>query len=109
MLASNVLDLQPLPQAVVDVVQPLDFPDGKSPRQSQGLRRAASRLAGRTVQHVDFDLRQVGEQALNLPTTAGTEWQIEVTLNPLLLVKFGAAWTYQHNLSHCRVFSLRIR
>ncbi len=100
MLAADFFDLHALPQAVIDILQVVDFLDLGAQGLGHGRAGLPGGLVGRRIDDGDLELPQLGADLLDLGVPLGVERDIERTLNASLFVVVGRTRTNQHDLDH---------
>src|SRR5690606_32302046 len=104
----QVIDLQSLPESLIQVPQPLQFLDGKVEGLADLCRRAARRLARRGVNDLQGRVPQFFDRPANLFLPPLVERQVKRPLNTILFVEIRTTRSYQDDCRHrIRVSLLR--
>ena len=101
LLVAHVLDEHPFPQALVKILQPLDFLPFDSQRPWRSARPFASPAASRARRPSRFPCpRNRSAVCADLRQPLLVQRDVEAPLNPLLHVIVGGTRTNQHDLQH---------
>ena len=104
MSALQLLDLQPLPEPLVEIAQLLDAAGPEAQRSADRLGGADGVLAGSAIQGGQFDTDQSLDELLGQPGDLGpaplAERDVEDALNAILLVVDRRAGADQDDLGH---------
>ena len=98
LVLTNFLHALPVPQAVIEVFQPVECFHFRVSLFRKGGCCLLRALAGRSVDHFDVEIGKVGRRAGDLGDAVLVQWNIQRAFYSSLLVEIGSAWTNEHDL-----------